>query len=93
METIETIEQTLDCWLEEYSSNKNLLTKLTIAKDEMYQNKKDDTRTILLKARDIKVLIRGLNRIIQSNKESIIDCSYKLTQWRKNKNEEIKKKL
>lgn len=79
---METIEQPLDKWLEEHSKNKMLLNRLTIAK-QTAEETKDLVTNIQLCARDLKILIIGLNKIIQSNKESIIDCSYTLVQTRK----------
>ena len=79
---METIEPSLDKWLEEHSKNKMLLNRLTIAK-QTAEETKDLVTNIQLCARDLKILIIGLNKIIQSNKESIIDCSYTLVQTRK----------
>lgn len=69
-------EETLDYWLEEYSDNKNLLTRLEMAKNQASQTK-DSKTSMLLNERDIKALIVGLTKTLQSNKKSIIDCAYK----------------
>lgn len=83
---METIEQTLDNWLEEYSANKNLRYRLTTASKENPKGITPDTVTIILSKREIEILAKGLDIILQSNKESIIDCSYNFIQARKNKN-------
>lgn len=72
---MENNEQALDKWLEEHSKNKMLLNRLTIAK-QTAEETKDLVTNIQLCARDLNVIIMGLNKIIQSNKESIINCSY-----------------
>lgn len=77
-------EEALDYWLEEYTDNKNLLTKLEMAKNQASQTK-DNKTVMLLNERDIKTLIVGLTKTLQSNKESIIDCSHNFIQTRKNK--------
>lgn len=79
---METIEQALDKWLEEHSKNKILLNRLTIAK-QTAEETKDLITNVQLCARDLNVIIIELNKIIQSNKESIIDCSYTFAQTRK----------
>lgn len=81
---METIEQTLDNWLEEYSANKKLLNRLTSAKEQITKNNSNDY-SIFLDTREILVLSKGLTKILQSNKESIMDCSYNIIQARKNK--------
>lgn len=82
---METIEQTLDNWLEEYSANKKLLNKLNSAKKQITKNNNNDY-SIYLDMHEILVLSEGLTKILQSNKESIMDCSYNIVQARKNKN-------
>lgn len=69
-------EETLDYWLEEYSANKKLLNRLTFAKEEIIKNNND--YAIGLNEHEILVLLEGLTKTLQSNKESIIDCSYNL---------------
>lgn len=81
---METIEQTLDNWLEEYTANKKLLSRLNSAKERIIKNNND--YAIFLNTREILVLSEGLTKILQSNKESIMDCSYNIIQARKNRN-------
>lgn len=83
---METIKQTLDNWLEEYSANKNLRNRLAGATKENHEGIIPDTAMILLSKREIEILVKGLDIVLQSNKESIIDCSYNFVQTRKNKN-------
>ncbi len=80
---METIEQTLDNWLEEYSANKRLLDRLNSAKEQITKN---NNYAMFLDTREILVLSEGLTKILQSNKESIMDCFYNVVQARKNKN-------
>lgn len=95
---METIKQTLDNWLEEYTANKGLHDRLSLVLEENSKNNTLDAATVLLTKRDAKILLDGLNKTIQSNKESIMDCSYNIIQTNKNKNntektEELCKKL
>ena len=72
---METIEQILDYQLEEYSANKNLRDRLTTALKENPEGVIPDTAMIILSKREIEVLTKGLDTVLQSSKESIIDCS------------------
>lgn len=83
---METIEQNLDNWLEEYSANKNLRNRLAGATKENPEGIIPDTAMILLSKREIDVLVKGLDIILQSNKESIMDCSYNFIEAEKDKN-------
>lgn len=83
---METIKQTLDNWLEEYTANKGLHDRLSLVLEENSKNNTLDAATVLLTKRDAKILLDGLNKILQSNKESIMDCSYNIIQARKNRN-------
>ena len=83
---METIERTLNNWLEEYSANKNLHYRLTAISKENPEGIIPDTAMIVLSQREIEVLAKGLDIILQSNKESIIDCSYNIIRARKNRN-------
>lgn len=78
---METIEQTLDNWLNEFTDNKHLYKKLKIATEAIKEP--DATQMVCLTKRDIETLLKGLKPIIMSNKESIIDCSYNFIQEKK----------
>lgn len=80
---METIEQTLDNWLEECAANKKLHDRLSSVLEENSKNDTINPTAVLLTKKDIKTLLDGLNKILQSNKESIIDCSYNFIQTRK----------
>lgn len=79
---METIEQTLDNWLEEYSANKKLLDRLTSAKEQISKHNEKEY-CLYLNIHEILTLSEGLAKILQSNKESIMDCSHNIIHSRK----------
>lgn len=80
---METIEQTLDNWLNKYVDTKNVFRKLLEANKQL--TSENNTITITLTKKEVQTLIEEKACKLYSIKESIIDCSHNFIQEKKKK--------
>lgn len=71
------MKEALNQWLDEYTSNRILMNKLNTAIKAMQEGKRSKV-SINLTRRDIDTIATNLDKTLESNKESIMDCSYNI---------------